>query len=304
VLSPPEDLSVESIAAALGMDAAALVYRPVGFGSHHWSAGDEWFVTVDDLETKRLTVADSLDAAFERLTSAIDAARALRADFVVAPIGPPVRVDRRYAAALYPFVAGESFGFGAHQPGEHRDAVLAMLIDVHSATGVPAPPDDFVVPHRDVLEAALGGAAAGGAGPFEQRTAALICDNARAVGKLLDRYDTLAAGADPGRAVLTHGEPHRGNTMRTADGWRLIDWDTALIAPPERDLWLLGGDLTAYTKATGVGVLPDLLEMYRLRWDIADLAVDVDRFRRPHTGTPDDAESFAILHRIVAALPD
>jgi len=58
-------------------------------------------------------------------------------------------------------------------------------------------------------------------------------------GRLLDRYDVLANAARrrPERAVLTHGEPHPGNTMLTAGGWRLIDWDTVLIAPPERDLW-------------------------------------------------------------------
>ena len=53
-------------------------------------------------------------------------------------------------------------------------------------------------------------------------------------------YDALVAGdgrRTDAEVVLTHGEPHPGNTMRTEDGWRLIDWDTARIAPPERDLW-------------------------------------------------------------------
>jgi spectinomycin phosphotransferase/16S rRNA (guanine(1405)-N(7))-methyltransferase len=102
--------------------------------------------------------------------------------------------------------------------------------------------------------------------------------------------------------VLTHGEPHTGNTLRTTNGWKLIDWDTALIAPPERDLWLLGGDLTAYTAATGVAVQPELLDMYRLRWDIADLAIEVHRFRRPHTGTADDEEGFGILRTVLSGL--
>lgn len=301
MLSPPEDLSEQAVAAALGIDAGAMVYRPVGFGSHHWSLGTRWFITVDDLDTKLLAAGDSRDAAFDRLTAALGAARALGAGFVVAPVAPPVRLGR-YAVALYPFVAGESFDFGEYQPGEHRDAVLAMLAEVHAATGVTAPRDDFVVPHRDVLEASLAGAVTGSAGPFAGQAAALVTGHAPAVRELLGRYDTLATSVDPGRAVLTHGEPHPGNTMRTAYGWKLIDWDTAMIAPPERDLWLLGGDLTAYTKATGVDPQPVLLEMYRLRWEVADLAVAVDRFQRPHTGTADDEKTLGILRGILSGL--
>lgn len=94
--------------------------------------------------------------------------------------------------------------------------------------------------------------------------------------------------------------------MRAADGWRLIDWETALVAPPERDLWNLdpgdGSVLGAYARATGVTPLPSMLELYRIRWDLADIAVDVGRFRRPHTGTADDEKSWDILSRLLAHL--
>jgi spectinomycin phosphotransferase len=123
----------------------------------------------------------------------------------------------------------------------------------------------------------------------------------------LAQYDTLvnAARADPPDRVLTHGEPHPGNTMRTEDGWRLIDWDTALLAPPERDLWDLDpgdGTLhTAYTAATGAALRPALLELYRRRWDLAEIAVCLARFREPHGSTADDEESWTILHELVTA---
>jgi aminoglycoside phosphotransferase (APT) family kinase protein len=39
--------------------------------------------------------------------------------------------------------------------------------------------------------------------------------------------------------VLTHGEPHPGNLIQVGSRWMLVDWDTTLVAPPERDLWLL-----------------------------------------------------------------
>ena len=72
-------------------------------------------------------------------------------------------------------------------------------------------------------------------GPYARPLARLFREHATGIRGLLGRYDELvaAARAQPGRAVLTHGETHPGNTMPTADGgWLLIDWDTALVAPP------------------------------------------------------------------------
>ena len=322
MLTRPDDLDDQTLAAALslhwGVAVAGLEYRPVGFGSHHWSAADpgggRWFVTVDDLDARRRSAAEPRDDAYRRLDRALGAARALRdtgAAFVVAPLptaggAPVIRLTPRYAAAVYPHVDGEGFAFGP-PAGEHGEAVLDMLLTVHAAPGHVrrlAGDDDFGVRHRDDLEAALGGAWPAPAGPYAQRAADLLAGRAEAVRALLRRYDALTARADPRRAVLTHGEPHAGNTMRTADGWRLIDWDTVLVAPPERDLWLLGDEVgAAYGKATGVTPLPEMTELYRLRWDITDLGIAVARFRAPHTGTADDDLEWTALHRIVTALP-
>jgi hypothetical protein len=322
VLHPPEDLDEAALAATLtrewGVAVASMDYQPLGFGSHHWSvvdgAGTSWFATVDDLQRKRRSEADTYDAAFRRLRSALDAARGLRetgAEFVLAPLTtagdePVARIGERFAVALYPLVHGDSFGFGRYDGDVHRHAVLDMVLAVHAAppqVRSRAAADDQVVPHRDALEAAIAGGPAPDCGPYAERVAKLLTGHAGGIRTLLARYDELAGAVDPSRAVLTHGETHPGNTMRTPDGWRLIDWDTALIAQPERDLWMLGDDMPkAYADRTGVTPLPELLKLYRLRWDIADLAVEVDRFRRPHTGTPDDVESFAILQRVLASM--
>ena len=86
----------------------------------------------------------------------------------------------------------------------------------------------------------------------------------------------------------------------------LIDWDTALVAPPERDLWLIdpgdGTILDAYASATGVTPVPDLVEAYRLRWDIADIAAGVGRFRRPHAGSPEDDKAWGLLANLIERL--
>jgi spectinomycin phosphotransferase/16S rRNA (guanine(1405)-N(7))-methyltransferase len=91
--------------------------------------------------------------------------------------------------------------------------------------------------------------------------------------------------------------------MLTAAGWVLIDWDTALVAPPERDLWDLGGGdpvvLESYVRATGTSPLPWLLDLYRLRWDLTDLALYAGDFRRPHARTANDDKSWELLNSLV-----
>lgn len=320
----PEDLLAAALARGWGVAVASMTYRPVGFGSHHWevldAAGTRWFVTADELENKRYRLGEPLAAAFGRLRAALAAASDLRdcgAKFVVAPVptvdGEPLaRAHDRFGVALYPFVDGQSFEWGEFAAPAHRRAMLDLVVATHTAPAVAARramADDFAVPHRDELEAALdpvGRAAA--CGPYARPAALLIAANAAPIRRLLARYDELAARgrSRPSAPVLTHGEPHPGNTMLTSGGWMLIDWDTALVAPPERDLWSLdpgdGSVLGAYADATGVPPLASMLELYRIRWDLADIAIDVSRFRRPHPGSIDDDESWAILRALVERL--
>jgi spectinomycin phosphotransferase/16S rRNA (guanine(1405)-N(7))-methyltransferase len=327
MLTPPADLPTAALASALarswGIAVTSMEYRAVGWGSHHWEvaagAGARWFVTADELENQRLAASEPLAAGFGRLRAALAAAGDLRDcghRFVVAPVPardgePLVQVGGRFGVAVYPFVHGQSFGGEFSAPG-HRLAVLRMLTAVHAAPAAAsrrALADDFAVPHRDGLEAACDPAgAAVDCGPYARPVSLLVRRNATQIQRLLARYDELVrqAGSQAARAVLTHGEPHPGNTMLTASGWLLIDWDTALVAPPERDLWSLdpgdGSIIDAYTTATGVVPLPGLLDLYRLRWDIADIAADVSRFRRAHPGSIEDEESWKLLSSMIEGI--
>jgi hypothetical protein len=323
--TPPPELAQERLASALtagwGLAVGSLAYRPVGFGSHHWElvdgGGTRWFVTVDDLHTKRYTPEEPLDRAYERLRAALATAVELRAHglaFVVAPVptvdGAPLSsVDHRFTAAVYRFVDGESFSWGEFGSGGQRRVVLDMVVALHgapAAAGAFAAVDDLRVPGRADLEAALAGDVPDG-GPYARRMRDLLAARPDQVRDLLARYDALAAEVDPARAVLTHGEPHPGNTMRTRHGWCLIDWDTVLRAAPERDLWALdpgdGSILAAYAEATGVPPRPQMLEFFRVRWEVADLAAAASRFRAPHAGDEDDDATWQILAALAGAAP-
>ena len=343
MLNPPADLTEDALTATLAqgwnIGVASLEYRPLGFGSHHWEAvdatGERWFVTVDELEAKRYSSSETLDAGFARLRAALITAQRLRRaglGFVVAPVPtadgePVVRVGERFAVALYPFVAGQSFGYGAFPSPGHRRAVVGLLARLHTAlaaaasdtasdTGASDSPvsdaafEDFSIPYRDELEAPLDGSSpVVERGPYTRRAAELLAANAGPIRELLGRYDSLVQTVRSQALPLvpTHGEPHPGNTLLGADGWLLIDWDTALLAPPERDLWRPALEdeslLAAYTAATGIEPFPPALELYRLRWDIADLAAYAYQFAAPHSVGRNEAAAWGYMRNLMKLPP-
>lgn len=330
MLAPPNGLTEEALVALLargwGIEVAGLEYRPLGFGSHHWevveAGGARWFVTVDEPAARRVDEAESAAHAQARLAAAVGAARALLNaggpfEFVVAPVPSLegqllLEVGEGFCAAVYPLLEGESFSWGEFRDPDQRSAVLRMLIEVHRAPGglrSGAPEDDFRIPMRTQLESALAeGIGVVEHGPYSVPLANLLSAHEPALRIALRKYDELveAASAAPLHRVLTHGEPHPGNTMLTVEGWRLIDWDTAAVAPPERDLWDLdpgdGSLLEQYEEATGHRPRRELIELYTLRWDLTDLALYTADFRRAHAQDANSAMGWESAQGVVRGL--
>jgi hypothetical protein len=329
VLTEPRDLDRAELAQFLedhwGLRDARLDYLAVGLGSHHWSArdsrGTRRFVTVDDLEATHRAASDT-DAAFDALDRAFGTAAALRDDaaleFVLAPLfdrdGAIVRrLSHRYAVTVSPFVDGESSPFGPYEEPDDRRAMGALLGRLHAATDhVPADlplRDDFAIPSRAALVEALRDLhRKWDSGPFAEPTRKLLQLNADALERRLREYEKLATAVREGSAswVITHGEPHRANVIRDPrGGLYLVDWDTALIAPRERDLrMVLDDDLMGWDEyrqlARGASLNHDALELYREWWELADIAVFVADLRRPHERTEDTAAYWEILERNLA----
>jgi spectinomycin phosphotransferase len=251
----PKGLEVSSVVDALrdgwdfGVDVAE--YAAVGAGSYHWEVTDKTglrgFVTVDDLDQKPW-LGDARDAAFDGLQGAFETSVALRdagLHFVVAPIptrqGESLRrLDSRYAIALFPFVEGEAGEFGYYEDDDDsRRAVVAMLAELHQATaavGSAVRTVGLELPGRHHLEAALLELdEAWTGGPLSEPARTAVRDSASELAELLTLADRLSADARKrgGGWVVTHGEPHAANVMRTSEGRLLVDWDTVGLAPPE-----------------------------------------------------------------------
>ncbi len=320
MLTPPGDLNLRMLTSNLlagwGVTAISVAYLAVGFGSHHWLVDDgvrRWFLTVDDLDARRREHNEARDVVAARLQAALSAAALLADDglgFVVAPIrtndGTVLRrIDDRYVGALYPYVDGQTSTYGEFQSAEHFDAVLGQVIRLHAVADPAASgaaTDDLVVPHRDDLLVALDELGERwDMGPFAEAARSLLDRSAADVERRFDRYDVVAdiVAQQPERMVLTHGEPHPGNTLATAAGWLLVDWDTILIAAPERDLARMTGPGrsagSAYEALTGHHVVPEGIDCYRLWWDLGEICSYVAGFREPHDDTEDMRASLRYL---------
>jgi len=320
----PEGLDVGSVVDALrggwdfGVDVAQ--YAAVGGGSYHWEVADKaglrGFVTVDDLDQKRWLGATRA-AAFDGLRCAFDASVALRKGglhFVVAPIltrrGESLRrLDSRYSVALFPFVEGEAGPFGYFEDDDDgRSAVVAMLADLHQAAAVASGVRTvgLDLPGRHHLEAALlelDDVWTGG--PLSEPAREAVRASASELAELLALADRLAdAQKRRGGWVVTHGEPHAANVIRTSDSRLLVDWDTVALAPPERDLWMLvvgGTDAGGlYERLTGTQPSEAALDFFRLTWDLKDFAEYLNVLRSPHQENEDTVRQCQALTNCAA----
>jgi spectinomycin phosphotransferase len=260
VRSLPADLDPERLAAALAegwhLNPASMDYVPEGGGSHHWKmAGEDGvarFVTVDDLDDKDW-LGDTREAVFDGLGRALSTAVALR-DW----------------AALDFVVA----------PLATRDGGLLRRVESRYAVCV----FPFLAGRSGRLWAG---------GPFSEPARRLLVTRTADLARLAAGFDRLAAATATVRAdlVITHGEPHPANLMSVQGRPVLIDWDTAALAPPERDVSLIattsGEGMDRYQHAVGRDLDRAVITLYRSRWYLDDLASAILLFRSPHRDTPD-----------------
>ncbi len=298
----PADISDSDVAAVLARQWALtlqdLSYLPVGFGGHHWLAvdqtGSRWFVTVSDLAAPWV---HDLPAAMQ---TAVWLATEAGLEFVVAPVpsstGQVVGfVDGRHALMMFPYVDATPCRFEDPVDGAGRSAIIDILARLHTAspTGVQVPSSPLEAARRQAIEQALVSLGAPWkGGPFSEPGRDLLTRYEGTLRQAFARFDGLLGRVREagGPVVITHGEPHPGNLLRTGAGLRLVDWDQTALARPERDLWwVISGDQDAarYASRTGWPVNHDALALYQLRWGLEDVAEFLTAIRGPHQQTAD-----------------
>jgi spectinomycin phosphotransferase len=304
---PPRGIDDRRLSRALerhwGLAPARLEYLPVGFGDHHWEladrAGRRWFVTVTELASAWRGTGPA--AGYADLRAAMDTVVTLAGaglEFAVAPVPTAAGqalapLGAAHAITVFPWLAGD---FGGELSAEDQNALIDVLAKLHNATPLAqrtAPVRHPDLPTRPVLEAALGELRQPWhGGPYSEPARQLLARHAALLARALAGFEKLAGeAARSGPPVITHGEPHPGNILRSAGMLFLIDWDTAGLALPERDLWdLADADSRAagrYAELTGRRVNAAVMRMYRMRWSLEEIMLSVREFRGPHERNPD-----------------
>jgi len=306
---PPRDLDTSLLRQVLDREwriqGAELVYVPLGFGDHHWRATSRrqrFFVTVRDLRLDGQ--ATDRRAAVQRLETTFQAVRQLKAcarlEFVVPAVpsasgATVVRIASNFAVSVFEWLEIEP------SPDPSPAIAASLIARLHRswrAHPVPALREDFRIPHRASLESSLAELNQPWlGGPYTESARAELLACHEVVQSTLMEYDALARAAEKSRVAwcLTHGEPNGGNLVRDRAGnWLFVDWESARIAPPERDLWELGDSaLARYLELAG-GRPPrtDLLHLYELWYALAETSVYLLQFRTPHTDDDNMAESW------------
>ena len=262
-------------------EAGDPAFVPVGGDSWNYRAGRWWLSVRRDRQGYS---AAAYEAACEL--------REQGHEFVLAPSrGRSGRivfsVDHR-PVIVSAFTEGRT-AFPAGLPRRELPALRQAVEVLHSATvAAQVPREAFALPFESELAAGLARASShahDAVGPFASEVARLVETNAERISDW--RHEIAAVQArcriDPGRLVLTHGEPEPPNVMVTKAGHlQLLDWGDLLYAPPERDaraLAHLGLELQGR---------PAVMRFYELRWILGEVAEYVAALTLPHTGDVED----------------
>jgi spectinomycin phosphotransferase len=174
---------------------------------------------------------------------------------VIAPV--PTR-DRElwalldpFAVILFPFIAGRN-GFAAPLTDAQWAELGGALRAMHTLTVPPVlraqiPHETYDVHWRDRVKTLLAHAAVDTfTDPVAAQMAAFLCEKGDTIAHLLTRTETLATAirARSPAHVLCHADIHAANVLIDAGGaLYVVDWDTLIFAPKERDLMFIGGGI-------------------------------------------------------------
>jgi spectinomycin phosphotransferase len=316
VLKPPdldEALLSCAIAVDFGLNVEALTFLPVGNDADTAAyrlrtvTGTTFFV--------KLRRTSSFQPASVRLPRLLSAAGITQ---VISPFetlsGEMFSSFEMFKLALYPFVVGAN----AFERPLTSDQWIGLgravrsLHKLHLGAAIRAEMslETFSAPHRDrVREHMANESTASLDDSVSRGLADLLRANSASISRLLEVAEERA-GALPelGLAfVPCHGDLHAGNVLVAEDGaFFLVDWDTLILAPRERDLMFIGAGIggawnqphegTLFYEGYGKAAVSEAaLEYYRAERVIEDIASYCDEILEWKVSAADRARGLSKL---------
>ena len=313
-LAIPDGDIVERLRASFGVGVDAIEFLPLGYDADAWvyrvhaRDGDRF------LKIRRGPVNEA-GLAIPRLLASQGIPH------LVAPI--PTVAGALFdpgdlAFVLFPFIEGRPGGdamTGAQwaELGATMRAIHDLPVD--PALGSFLPAEEFVPARIGKLrqvEAVL--AAQNRTGdPYRTELAEVWRSHQDRIDRLVARTEALApvARERAGAFVICHADSHAWNVLVTLEGdIVIVDWDSAMLAPRERDLMFVDGvaggheaDPDAFFAGyDDVELDPDVMAYYRVEWAVQDLAgFGTQVVLDPGAGDVTRADGVAAIASILAA---
>lgn len=273
------------------LDVTALEFLPLGNSAYCYrvaTSGEQYLLKLVSLGTLKGQATEQAMRYSLPLTWHLFQSGAFRR---LAPALPTV--EGRFSMqrstllfALYPFLEGTSLADAYPLSDALVEEIAGLVADLHQVkvSGMPVllPQEQFTLPF---LPALLQGVAslellAAHAPLYQQRLRDLVWPRHEYIEAFIERLLQAQARVQQqeGLAVLCHGDVWGGNLIRsTQQGLCLVDWESAIVAPPERDAFGFVRQLAAFTAGyqyhgkTDLRWNRDLLTFFACRQQVRNL---------------------------------
>ena len=217
-------------------------------------------------------------------------------DFVI----PPVKSKQGYSVPLnegkvyiYPFIEGNIVTISnSDWDPDFVNTMIKIMADIHSAKNVRVklPVESFTNNYESRLSTLT-------SANFDEDVSNLLNKNLNLIQELIGKHNGLAKKYKntQNRFVLTHGDITGLNVIKTEKGIKLVDWDGAMFAPPERDINFFSDNthfsLQFYSKLTGLtDFKEELQDYYGQSWSLDCIIQNFESLRDGGASKSDKGE--------------
>lgn len=205
-------------------------------------------------------------------------------DFVVPPLTTNeesfVKVLKG-VVTVFPFIKGKVITKGNHELNKTLVAkLLKVMVRIHQSTllvgELPLPEEDFKNNFSMQLNKIL--KSVKNKPEIDHKVIRLLKENQKLIEELIEKHTSLGNKYQKKVIdfVLTHGDITGLNIIDTDEGLKLVDWEGAMLAPPERDLNFFSSNphfsIKEYLKMTRRKTYdPELREYYGQQWSLSSI---------------------------------